>query len=478
MNQEAMLLQLVEDHAADIVQISRDIWLHPEIGMGEYHALETYRAALTKAGARITEGLAGIPTAFCGEWGSGKPVMAFLGEFDALPGLSQSVWDRPEHLPVSGQQCGHGCGHNNLGAGALGAAVALAEYLKANDIPGTVRFYGCPGEEDGSGKAFMAEAGCFADVDACLTWHPSDVNAVVGGGSLAVMTVDFVFRGRSAHAASSPEMGRSALDAAELMNVGANYLREHMPERARLHYAYQDAGGKAPNVVQDYVCNRYYVRGPKADMAKELYTRLCKVAQGAAMMTETEVEICPKDCVANFVPNQHLSRLLQQVLEELPLPEFDAKEQALAAAFQEGYTPGELEHAGKMMERLGLPKSTVPNGLFHQSVVPYVPHDGVMGGSTDVGDASHCVPTAQYFGVTMPLGTPGHSWQATAFSGSTVAEKGTVHAAKVLAVTALRAMTQPGFLDDAMAECRETTGAKPAGLMAPGKKPVIMPKNE
>ena len=476
MNKESMLMQRVDTHAEEIKAVSREIWLHPEPGLGEYQSLEIYRKALIRAGARMTEGLAGIPTAFCGEWGSGKPVIGFLGEFDALPGLSQGVFDAPEYRPVSGQECGHGCGHNNLGAGAFGAAVALAEYLQENHLPGTVRFYGCPGEEEGSGKGFMSEAGCFSDVDACLTWHPSDLNAVVGGGSLAVISVDFIFHGRSAHASSSPELGRSALDAAELMNVGANYLREHMPERARLHYAYQDAGGKAPNVVQSHVCNRYYVRAPKADQAKALYARLCKVAQGAAMMTETEVEIRLNDCVANFVPNQHLSRLLQQVLEELPLPEYTEEERALAAEFQKGYTPGELEHASKMMERLELPRNTVPNGVFHQGVVPYVARDGVMGGSTDVGDVSHCVPTAQYFGVTMPLGTPGHSWQTTAFSGSTIAEKGMLHAAKVLAVTALRAMTQPGFLNDAMAECLETTGAKPAGLMAPGQKPNVLPR--
>lgn len=478
MEQKELLLQFAEAHAAEISAISREIWLHPEAGMGEYHALEVYRAALTKAGARFTEGLAGIPTAFCGEWGSGKPVIGFLGEFDALPGLSQAVWDKPEHQPVPGQQCGHGCGHNNLGAGSFGAALALADYLKASGLPGTVRFYGCPGEEDGSGKAFMAEAGCFADVDACLTWHPNDVNAVVGGGSLAIISADFTFHGRSAHASSSPEMGRSALDAAELMNVGANYLREHIPDRTRMHYAYQDAGGKAPNVVQDTACLRYFVRAPKAELAKSIYARLCKVARGAAMMTETEVEIVLNDCVANFVPNQHLSRLLQQVLEELPLPQFDAEERALAAAFQAGYTPGELAHAANMMERLGLPRDTVPAGLFHEGIVPYVPRDRVMGGSTDVGDVSHCVPTAQYFGVTMPIGTPSHGWQTTAFSGSTLAEKGTLHASKVLALTALRAMTQPGFLEKAMAECVETTGGKPAGLMEPGQKPVILPKAE
>ena len=476
MKKETMLMQRVDAHAEDILHINHEIWLHPEPGLGEYHSVEVYLPMLKKAGARISENLAGIPTAFCGEWGSGKPVIGFLGEFDALPGLSQGVWDVPEHRPVPGQECGHGCGHNNLGAGAFGAAVALAEYLQENGLPGTVRFYGCPGEEDGSGKAFMAEAGCFADVDACLTWHPSDLNAVVGGGSLAIISVDFTFHGRSAHASASPELGRSALDAVELMNVGANYLREHIPDRARMHYAYQNAGGKAPNVVQDTAVVRYFVRAPKADVAKEIYARLCKVARGAAMMTETEVDIFLNDCVANFVPNQHLSRLLQQVLEELPLPEFTQEETALAAAFQAEYTPGELDRAQKMMERLELPRDTVPAGVFHQGVVPYVARDGVMGGSTDVGDVSHCVPTAQYFGVTMPLGTPGHSWQNTAFSGSTIAEKGTLHAAKVLAVTALRAMTQPGFLADAMAECLETTGAKPAGLMEPGQKPMILPK--
>lgn len=470
-------MQLVEQRAEEVVRISRDIWQHPELGMGEYHALEVYRAALEKAGARITESLAGIPTALCGEWGNGKPVIGFLGEYDALPGLSQGVWEQAVYTPVDGQVCGHGCGHNNLGAGAFGAAVALAEYLKEQGLPGTVRFYGCPGEEDGSGKAFMAEAGCFADLDACLTWHPGDMNAVVAGGSLAIVSVEFTFHGRSAHASASPELGRSALDAAELTNVGANYLREHIPERARMHYAYQNAGGKAPNVVHDTACLRYFVRAPKADEAKSIYERLCKVARGAAMMTETEVDICLNDCVANFVPNQHLSRLLQQVLEELPLPTYTEAEEALAAEFQAGYTAEELTHLEKIARRLELPKGTVPMDRFHREILPFVPRDGVMGGSTDVGDVSHCVPTAQYFGVTMPIGTPGHAWQTTAFSGSTIAEKGTVHAAKVLALTGLRAMMQPGFLEAAMAECVETTGAKPAGLMDPGQKPTILPRN-
>lgn len=464
----------VESREQEILHISREIWLHPELGLGEYHALEVYRSALRRAGFRVQEGLAGIPTAFCGEWGQGRPVIAFLGEYDALPGLSQSK-PEPAPSPIPGQTCGHGCGHNNLGAGAFGAALAVADYLRESGRPGTVRFYGCPGEEDGSGKAFMAEAGCFSGVDACFTWHPSDVNVVVGGGSLAILSVDFAFHGRSAHASSSPELGRSALDAAELTSVGANYLREHIPSRARLHYAYQNAGGSAPNVVQDFAQVRYFVRAPKAEDALQIYARLCNVARGAALMTDTRVEIRLNDCVANYVPNHTLGAVLQQALEDTPLPVYSQKEQALAQAFWDTYSPEERNAPSNMLQRLELSPALLEGIVLHRGVLPYVPRDGVMGGSTDVGDVSHCVPTAQFFGVTMPAGTPTHGWQTTAISGSLLAETGTLQAARVLALAGIRVMEDSALLRRAKEECAAATGARPAGLMEPGQKPQILP---
>lgn len=466
----------VARHAEEILDISRSIWRHPEPGMGEYQATKIYRKVCARAGFQFTENLADIPTAFCCEWGSGAPVIAFLGEYDALPGLSQAV-PLPVQQPAVGQTCGHGCGHNNLGAGSFGAALALADYLRETKQSGTVRFYGCPGEEDGSGKAFMAEAGVFSGTDACFTWHPGDLNVVVGGGSLAILSVDFSFYGKSAHASSDPELGRSALDAAELTSVGANYLREHISPRARLHYAYQDAGGTAPNVVQAYTRVRYFVRAPRADEAKQIYARLCKVAEGAALMTDTRLEIHLNDCVADYVPNQTLSRVLQQALEDIPAPCYSPEERALAQAFRDTCTPEERRAPYKILQRLEIPESALPKEtVLYMGVLPYVPRDGVMGGSTDVGDVSHCVPTAQYFGVTMPVGTPTHGWQTTAVSGSALAETGTLQAAQVLALAAIRTLEDPALLQAAREECQRVTGAKPAGLMEPGQKPVILPR--
>ncbi len=475
MKRKKLISALVERNAQTICRVNRDIWDFAEPGMGEYTTAQYYIDLLKQLDFEVESGLSDMETAFCGSWGQGAPHIGFLGEFDALPGLSQQAAS-PVQQPLE-NACGQGCGHNSLGAGALGAALALRDYLKETGKPGTVYFYGCPGEEVGSGKAFMARDGVFSHLDACLTWHPSSFNAVVGGGSLAVLSVDFEFHGRTSHAAGSPHLGRSALDAAELTNVGCNYLREHIIPEARLHYGYKNAGNPAPNIVQDYTCITYFVRAPHSDQLMSIYDRVCDVARGAALMTGTTLKMNFGEGCADYRPNHTLGELMQKTLLDLGGADFDDGDYELAREFLKTYSPEECADYKTTLTTLGLPTDTVdPSSLIHRGALPYVKFDGLMGGSTDVGDASYVAPTAQFLGATVPFGTPGHSWQMTALSNSPMAEKGTIFAAKVLALTAVRAMEDAQLLARAKAELLSATGGKPAQLLPEGWKPVMLPK--
>lgn len=449
---------LAAQNEKTILDVSARMWEFAEPGMKEYRSAEYYVKVLKDCGFAVEEGVSGIPTAFIGSWGQGKPVIGFLGEFDALPGLSQEA-SCPERCELSPGAYGQGCGHNNLGAGALGAALILRDYLKETGKSGTVRFYGCPGEEYGSGKVFMARDGRFDDVDACLTWHPNDINHVVGSGTLANISAFFIFHGRTAHAAATPHLGRSALDACELMSVGVNYMREHMPSDARIHYAYKNAGGIAPNVVQDYACVHYFVRAPKIKDAQALYERVKKVAQGAALMTETELEIQFHEALCDFLPSRTLDTVCQRALEEVGAPAFDAEDEKLAGRFRMTFSDGDIESVGKEIAELGGdPKLISETEILHRSVLPYLPVDKCVGGSTDVGDVSYCVPTSQFNIATCALGTPGHSWQLTAQSGSAIADKGTMTAAKAMALTAVKLLDAPKVLEEARHELDQKTG--------------------
>lgn len=475
MDLKKQILAAVERHHTEITDLSHAIWEYAERGMGEYKSTVYYVSLLKELGFSVQENAADIPTAFIGSWGEGKPVVGFLGEFDALPGLSQK--GGCAQRSSLGGECGQGCGHNNLGAGALGAAVALRDYLQENHLPGTVRFYGCPGEEDGSGKVYMAEAGLFSDLDLCLTWHPSSSMVVIGGGSLAICSLDFEFTGRSAHAAATPYLGRSALDACELTNVGANYLREHVIPEARIHYGYRDAGNPAPNVVQDHAVINYFCRAPKAQQLLPILERLKDVARGAALMTGTTLQININDTIANYVPNHTLSQVMQQAMEELGVPTYDEMDLAQAHAFRDTFTEAEKNQYRTMLEDTGLPVDYYSSDdLICPRPMPYVRSDKLMGGSTDVGDASFCAPTAMLSGTTVAMGTPGHSWQMTAQGVTPLADKGTLRAAEIMALTAARAMADPALLEKAKSELISTTGGKPAGLNEPGAKPHILPR--
>ena len=345
-----------------------------------------HRAQLAREGFRITDGIAGLPTALMGEAGDGGPVIAILGEYDALPGLSQAAGIiEPSPLPDSIN--GHGCGHNLLGAASLLAATALKDHLAANGLPGRVRYYGCPAEEGGSAKGFMVRAGCFDDVDIAICWHPAAFTGVNTPISLACNEIDFHFIGRAAHAAEMPELGRSALDALELMNVGVNYLREHMPSTARIHYAHLDSGGIAPNVVQARAAIRYLVRARTLPELHALNARVYAIAEGAALMTETTATWAITSGDANLVGNTPLERLMHQQLEHLGPTTFDAADQAFAAAIQTTLRPDDIATSAA---RFGLRPQ--PGQSLTDAIYPLGGGDGTLVGSTDVGTVSWVVP--------------------------------------------------------------------------------------
>ncbi|GAA4501106.1 M20 family metallopeptidase [Gluconacetobacter tumulicola] len=437
---------LVDDHVPEFRALSDRIWDQPELAYDEFAAVAEHTAALENQGFRVTRAVAGIPTAVMGEFGEDGPVIAILGEYDALPGLSQQAGvTSPAAMPGSG--AGHGCGHNLLGASALLAATAVKDYLKAHGIKGRVRYYGCPAEEGGAAKTFMVRAGAFSDVDIAISWHPSSFSGVNAPRSLANMRIDFTFIGRASHAAASPHLGRSALDAAELMNVGANYLREHMPQGARLHYAYIDAGGTAPNVVQSRVTIRYLIRSETLPELRDLADRVRRIAAGAAMMTETRVSEQIVSAVSNLVGNTPLEQAMHRQFERLGPPQFDEADREVAAAFAATLSPQDRLAA---YNRMGVPYD--PDAVLCDLIAPPCAEGDGASGSTDVGDVSWVVPTVQARGATCAIGTQLHSWQMTGQGKTGHAHKGMVHTAKIMAATALNALTDGDLLTRAKAE--------------------------
>src|SRR5256886_1080378 len=324
------------------VELSDRVWGMPEVCYTEARSSAEHLAELRHQGFRITGNIADIPTAMMGEWGEGGPVIAFLGEYDALPGLSQEA-GIAEPRPIETGGHGHGCGHNLLGSAALLAATAVKDWLATHKLPGRVRYYGCPAEEGGAAKTFMVRSGAFDDADIALTWHPYSFWEVVVTPSLANTRAEFIFTGRTSHAAASPHLGRSALDAVELMNVGVNYMREHMPSDARVHYALLDTGGIAPNVVQAHARVRYSIRARDLPGMNELVGRVSKIADGAALMTETKVEIKIISAVSNILPNTPLEQALHGIMEELGPPHFDETDKDFAAKIRSTLTAKDIE---------------------------------------------------------------------------------------------------------------------------------------
>lgn len=437
------------DRKKDVfTELADRVWETPETCYMETLSTAAHREMLETQGFRITENVAGIPTALIGEAGEGGPVIAFLGEYDALAGLSQKA-GVDHHDPMTAGANGHGCGHNLLGSASLLAATALKDWLEKTGTPGRVRYYGCPAEEGGAAKAFMVREGAFKDVDIAISWHPSNFAGVQRETSLANCRIDFVFTGRAAHASAVPELGRSALDAVELMSVGVNYMREHMPSESRIHYAVLDTGGISPNVVQAHAKVRYVVRSADLPGLFTLIERVKKVAEGAALMTETKVQSTILAGVSNLVVNTPLMDAMQDVWDSMGPPPFDAEDQNFAEKIRATLTPEDIA-ASWNQERLE--QKDVALADF---ILPAHNENRQMGGSTDVGDVSWVVPTVQAYGATLAVGTQLHTWQVVAQGKSPLAHKGMVSAAKAMAATGIAAMTSDQLREAAWADLKK-----------------------
>ena len=469
--------RIIEEKRDFFIDVDRKIWEYAETAFTEFKSADTLCEALKTEGFTVERPVAGVDTAFCGSWGQGSPVIAFLGEYDALSGLSQKAGVTEKDPLVPGEN-GHGCGHNNLGAGALAAAVAFREYLKNTGMQGTVRYYGCPGEEGGSGKAFMARAGVFNDVDIALTWHPGSVNAVFPFSSLANFQVAYRFLGVSAHAASCPHLGRSALDAVELMNMGVNYLREHVVPEARMHYAITDSGGFSPNVVQPKAEVLYLLRAPMTLQVEEIYGRVNDIARGAALMTGTKVEIVFIKACANVIQNNVVEEVLYRNYSELGVPAYSDEDREFARKIFEGIAPSERSQD---LDQYSAPGGTVGKEAARRlrerpladEVLPYGPSEFVLPGSTDVGDVSWNVPTGQIWVGTWPNHTPGHSWQIVSTGGVSLSHKGMLHAGKVLAAAAVDFLHDPELIEKAKNELQNRLDGNPYRCAIPDD---VMPR--
>ena len=431
-------------------ELGDKVWSTPETCYSEQNSMSAHVDELIYHGFSVTKGIANIPTAVVGEYGTDGPIIAFLGEYDALAGLSQKA-DVFHQDPVKKGENGHGCGHNLLGSASMQAAVALKEWLKDSNLPGVVRYYGCPAEEGGAAKTFMVRDKIFKDVDVAITWHPGCLPGIVKGSSLANCRVDFTFEGRASHAAVSPHLGRSALDAIELMNVGVNYMREHMPDKARIHYALIDGGGISPNVVQAKAKVRYVVRDETTPKMMELLERVKEIAKGAALMTQTKVKTKILAGVSNLVYNETLGNIMQGNLDQLGAPEFSKEEHLYAKKYQDTLTRKDIESA---YSHAGI--DLVEGQVLAETVVAGDVKPVDMGGSTDVADVSWVVPTVSLWGANYAIGTPFHSWQMTAQGKSSIAIKGMTHAAMVMAATGYDLISNKTILDDAWSEHNKT----------------------
>ena len=451
-------LSVIEEHAGLFRAMADEIWENPELSLKEYRAAELYCGKLRELGFTVTENLCNIPTAFCGSFGSGRPVIGILGEFDALSGLSQKA-GAAEPAPVTPGGNGHGCGHNLLGVGSFAAACAVKAWLEKSGGPGTVIFFGCPGEEGGAGKTFMARDGLWKKLDAALCWHPSDVNQVKTGTNNSSIQVLYKFTGKAAHAAGDPYNGRSALDAVELMNVGVQFLREHVTDDCRIHYAITDAGGVSPNVVQARASVLYMVRANKVADSVKLQARVDDIARGAALMTGTEFERVFIDGTAELLPNFTIEQALYRNLEEIGVPDYSPEDLELAAALKASYSGSGISGVYGMRDPAVAKTVRTLSQDGKKPVNDFIPPlystTQFSPGSTDVGDVSWLTPTSQIETVCWPAGVPGHSWQIVACGKSELAHKGMFLAAKVLAGTAVDLLSDEALLARARVEFEE-----------------------
>ncbi|MDP2873058.1 MAG: amidohydrolase [Bacillota bacterium] len=447
--------------------LSDAIWRFAEVALHEHKSAKCLADALGAEGFSVESGAGGMPTAFVATWGSGRPVVGFLGEYDALAGISQKTV--PVQEPLVPGAPGHGCGHNLHGVAAFGAAVGLKQEMQTRGLEGTIKYFGCPAEENLSGKAFMARDGVFDGCDVCFEWHAGAINRPGTGSSLANNAANFTFYGRSAHAAGDPHNGRSALDAVQLMNLGVEFLREHMPPRTRAHYVITNGGGQ-PNVVPPVAKVWYLVRAERRQDVDELWARIIKCANGAAEMTETRYEIELLKAIWNVLPNPPLTDLLFDCFERVGGPWLGPAEMEFATEIAKSITPSVKQSA--------LRRGQVPeeywDKVYCDVVLPKPPTADEPGGSTDVGDVSWCCPTARLRSASQVLGSPGHSWQNVAQSGMGIGHAGMLAGAKVMAEAAFEFLTDPDLRARVRAAFdRERGGKVYSSAMPPGQRPAF-----
>lgn len=446
------ITNLIDDKRALYVQLSDQIWEFAETRFEEYRSADLLSEAMEKEGFTVKRGIAGLETGFIASYGTGHPIIAILGEYDALAGLSQQARSNMFE-PIVKNENGHGCGHNLLGVGSLAAAIAVKDYLKEHKLTGTVQYFGCPAEESGYGKTFMARDGLFKEVDAAFSWHPATMNAVMNSTANAVIHAHFKFKGRSAHAGAAPHLGRSALDAVELMNVGVNYMREHMIDEARIHYAVTNTGGLAPNVVQADAEVTYLIRAPKPYQVKELYERVVDCARGAALMTQTKADYEIQGSCHNLIPNLTLEKVMHQYMQEIGAPLATEQDINYAKVIYETLTDEEKRAAATQVGKEGA--SQLAERPIADFIAPFSEKETFMGGSTDVADVSWNVPTAQCVTSTWAFGTPFHTWQAVAQGKESYAHDAMLLAGKAIACTAIAAIENPELLEKAKNELAE-----------------------
>ena len=467
----------IEEKAPLIADVADKIWDYAELSLQEVRSAELYCQVLEQEGFSVERNFSNISTAFAASYGSGKPVIGILAEYDALSGLSQVGGSLVHEERVPGGT-GHGCGHNLLGAGALAAALGVKHWLEHSGKPGTVILYGCPGEEGGASKSFMARDGVWKELDAALTWHPEDVNEVRTGSTNSCIQVQYQFEGVASHAAGNPEQGRSALDAVELMNIGVQFLREHTSDKARIHYAITDAGGRSPNVVQPRATVLYMVRSNHVSEAVELQKRVDKIAEGAALMTETTYKRTFIDGLADTIPNHVLEKLLHENFTQIGVPTYSEEEIAFADALAVTYgtcenTPGTGSKADPIYAA-GAKKLRQSAGHYmNDFLLPLYTGECFQPGSTDVGDVSWLTPTAQIHVASWPNGCPGHSWQNVSCDRTEIGHKAAVHAGKVLSATAIDLMQRPNILAQARDEFELRTAEGYTCPIPPDAVPII-----
>jgi aminobenzoyl-glutamate utilization protein B len=442
----------IQSHYDEYKHIALQIWDYAEVGYKEVKSSALLQQTLTDNGFTVKAGVADIPTAFVASYGSGSPVIGILAEFDALPGLAQQAV--PEKAPIEGKTAGHGCGHHLFGTASVAAGIEIKKLLSEQKLTGTIRVYGCPAEEGGSGKVYMVRAGLFNDVDIVIHWHPGSDNAVTLTSALANKSAKFRFHGLAAHAAAAPDKGRSALDGVESMDYMVNMMREHVPQETRIHYVITN-GGKAPNVVPDFAEVYYYVRHPKKEEVVRIFDWVAKAAEGAALGTQTTVDYEVIGGTHDLLLNRTLAGAMQQNLLRVG---------------GVSYTPQEFEFARKIQTSFTY---AVPAIASAGVVQPLKEVNDAGGGSTDVGDVSYTVPTVGLVAATWVPGTPAHSWQATACGGTDIGIKGMLVAAKTMTLTAIDCFTNPSLIAAAKTEFLKDKGDYQYKALLGDRKPAL-----